>query len=251
MRPELCWCNTQPTDRTSDRSRSGRTFHLPFGPFRTVPLSPCRAGGALIGRDDLTISRRALRVLREGRNTTIENLSRHAAIEIHGPGAMRLLHPGERLRLVGDTRLVISGESHQFPIEITGVRSPPRARRSASGAMSRPLVESFEEIAAARKISLIALCLARFDPRRWPDGLLSAREIANQLRLAGTTVTPKEINNKLARLRVQISRQHNVQLGSREELADFAVRHGVVTSRDVAKLRSLQNRQARTTDKHG
>lgn len=203
-------------------------------------------GGVVIGPDDFTISAKTLRVALQGRSTVVENLSTHAAIEIHGTGGVRLLEPLEELRLTSDTRIVVRGSVFQFPIDITGVRRPPRPRRPRSASPTLRFLEGQRKIADTRQLALVALCLPHFDPRRWPGGLLTSPQIAEQLRLAGVEVTPKEVNNKLARLRDQLGRDHGINLGSRDELAALAIRYGMVTMNDVEALRARQHQQARS-----
>ncbi|MCB1001724.1 MAG: hypothetical protein KDB40_20705 [Acidimicrobiales bacterium] len=208
-------------------------------------------GGVVIGADDLTISRTAVRVTLLSRSAMVENLSTHAAVELHGTGAMRLLQPGEELRLVGDSRVVVTGSAFQFPIDIMGVRPPPRPRRPRSTSPTHRFLEGRRDLPDARMQALVALCLPRFDPHRWPGGLLTSPEIAEQLRSAGLTTTPKEIDNKLARLRDQVSRDHGINLGSRAELAEFALRHGIVTMNDIEALRARQHQYTRNRSRRG
>ena len=203
-------------------------------------------GGAVLDPNDLTISAKAVRVALHGRSTVVENLSTHAAIEVHGTGGVRLLEPLEELRLTSDTRIVVRGSAFQFSIDITGVQRPPRPRRPRSASLTRRFIEGQRKIADTRQLALVALCLPHFDPRRWPGGLLTSPQIAEQLRLAGIEVTPKEINNKLARLREQLGKDHGISIGSRDELAALAVRHGMVTMNDVEALRARQHQRART-----
>ena len=208
-------------------------------------------GGIVIGPDDLTISAKALRVALQGRSTVVENLSTHAAIEIHGTGAVRLLEPLEELRLTSDTRIVVRGSAYQFPIDITGVRRPPSPRRARSASPTLRFLQGQRRIADTRQQALVALCLPRFDPRRWPGGPLTSPQIAEQLRMAGIPVTPKEIDNKLARLRDQIGKDHGIHIGSRDELAELAIRHGMVTMNDIEALRARQHQYSRNRSRRG
>ena len=62
----------------------------------TIGRRPGR-GGIVIGKDDSTVSRVALRVSQDGFKTSVENLSRYTKLEIHSEAAVRSLLPGESL----------------------------------------------------------------------------------------------------------------------------------------------------------
>ena len=202
-------------------------------------------GGIVIGKGDSSISRIAVRLTVNGKETFVENLSTYAKLEIHSNAPVRSLLPRESLRLAHDTLVVVPGNRFPFRIEIADVRPAPRPRRAALGVTRRSVGRRRRRGDEHRQLALVALCLPRFDPRHFPGRLLTAPQIVEQLQLVGQTVTAKAVNNKLLRLRQQLCDDHGVFLGNREELAAFAIEHDMVTMNDVEDLQARQQRRQR------
>ena len=161
------------------------------------------------------------------------------------------MEPLEELRLIRDCQIVVTGV-RSWRIEVIGVERPARPPRPAKASLTlRALARA--RVAAPRYPALVAMCLPRFDPEGWPNrSSLNAKEIAAQLRLAGIRATTvKAVNNKLIRIREQIGQELGITIATREELAEIAITHGLVTVDDVRSFNDTKKQAQQDRSRRG
>lgn len=189
--------------------------------------------GLVVGAEDQSVSARALTAYYAAGEVRIRNSSTYAPIEITSMGGLRLLFPGESISVDAEVVARIPGRTQSHPIRIsptlrTGSKQPKTG--------TQPLLEGEPTIAEERHRVLTALCLPKFFPERFGSALLNARQISQVLEPLGVRVSPKAVNNKLQRLREQVAERHGVYLDTREDLAEYAIRQGLVTLTDARQL---------------
>ena len=197
-----------------------------------IGRDPSDPGLALTPVDE-TISRNAAHLVVEKSRLKVTNTSSFAEIEVQHERGSRLLFPGEALETSGRVELVIRGEIFSHRIELA---PSVNAAEPESPTGTRRLASMKYDVPAERRLSLIALCAARFEPDRFGSDLLSAKAISDLLTARGESVSPKAVNNKLQRIRDDVAHTLGVYLESREDLADWAIRNGHVTRSAVETL---------------
>lgn len=204
--------------------------------FATTEVAVGRAPGGdgiVVGAEDQSVSARAITAYCAAGKVRLQNTSTYASIEISSSGGLRLLFPGESISV--DTEIVarIPGRIESYPIRIAPT-DQPESNQPKTG--TRPLFDREPAIAEERHQVLTALCLPKFFPERFGSALLSARQVSRILEPHGVEVTPKAVNNKLQRLREQVADRHGVYLDTRADLADYAIRQGLVTLSDAQSM---------------
>lgn len=188
--------------------------------------------GLPIAAGDEAVSRCALIVARTDAGVAIRNTSSFAQVDVRHSHGLRFLFPGETLIVTEDATVLVPGSVHTHRVEVavSGVILP-----MVRGIGTRPLQEAPVTIALERLPALAALCAARFYPERFGSALLTAVAISELLELSGQGSTPKAVNNKIQRTRDQLA-QIGVFLDSREELADYLIRNGLIHKGDVDRV---------------
>jgi hypothetical protein len=186
--------------------------------------------GLVVDADDQTISSTALKVTSGPGGVRIENCSSFATLEITNERGLRLLFPGESLLVAGNATVALAGETYTHKFDIHQVTQDLEVVAPTG---TRQLAGSDVVISGERRLVLSAMCLARFFPERFGAALLSARDISNLLARSGIRVTPRAVNNKIQRVREQLSSRNGVYLDTREDLADFVIRRGLITVEDA------------------
>lgn len=188
--------------------------------------------GLRIASQDEAVSRCALTITCTDAGVAIRNTSSYAQVDVRHSHGLRFLFPGETLVITEDATVLVPGSVHTHRVEvaISGAILP-----LVRGAGTRPLHEAPVTIAPERLNTLAALCAARFYPERFGSALLTAVAISELLEHSGQRSTPKAVNNKVQRTRDQLA-QIGVFLDSREELADYLIRNGLINKEDVDRV---------------
>jgi hypothetical protein len=190
-------------------------------------------GGVAVGCDDPAVSSRALLASVQAGLVRLENASTYASLEVTTTRGLRYLFPGEAIEVDVDATVTIPGRIESHPVRIV-VQHPSDTPAPRTG--TQPLLPTEIGIPQERKSVLVAMCLARFFPDRYGSALLSASDIVGVLRRHGEPVTAKAVNNKIQRTREQLAERHGVYLESRDDLADFLIRHGLVSVEDAQSM---------------
>lgn len=195
-----------------------------------IGRDPGSDGLALLPFDE-TISARAVRVSQYPDGIRIENTSSFAGVEVLLEQGSRWLPPGDATTTPSPSTAVLVGEIYRHEIVLIPLETAPA--RVPTG--TRPSLVTSYQVPEERFPALVALCASRFYPDRYGTDLLSAPEIAKRISHGADApeVSSKAVNLKLQRLREDIERRFGVPLETREDLAEWAVRNGLVTRHDV------------------
>jgi len=192
-------------------------------------------GGVCLLPFDETISASAARITQQENGLRIENTSSFGGVEVLLDQGTRWLPPGDATTTSKLSTLRVSGVVYRHSVAL--IPSNIRGHQQPSTG-TRPALVTNYKVAEERFPSLVALCAPLFYPDRFGADLLSARDIAAKVSAQDTQqkITQRAVHNKLQRLREDIEKRFGVPLETREDLAYWAVRNGVITRRDVDSL---------------
>ena len=195
-----------------------------------VGRDPGPDGLALLPFDE-TISAQALRISQYPDGIRIENTSSFAGVEVLLEQGSRWLPPGDATTTPSPSTAVLVGDIYRHEVVLIPLETAPA--RVPTG--TRPSLVTSYQVPEERFPALVALCAARFYPDRFGTDLLTAPEIAKRIsrQADAPEVSSKAVNLKLQRLREDIERRFGVPLETREDLAEWAVRNGLVNRHDV------------------
>jgi hypothetical protein len=192
--------------------------------------------GFIMAPLDLTVSSRALLLESVPSGIQLTNTSSFSECEIFLETGTRIVFPGESVVLRESCTVVVPGEVFSYRVELTLESKTVLDSGNETG--TRRIVERIE-IHPERWPVAVCICAHRFFPDRFGSVLPNANDISHLLAKVGIEVTPKAVNNKLQRLREDLSDRHGQFLESRHELVDFLVRQRIVSRADVISVLQL------------
>ena len=212
---------------------TGEVHHMVVTESISAGRSPSDDGLLLSsGARDQSISANAVLLTEEEGHVVVRNTSSYALIEVQRTTNPMKLESKEELRLIGDATVVIPGRI--FRHEIT-IKQGPRRVDDSPPTGTATFLPSDYELPPERREVLAHLCAPVFYPDRF-SSRQTASDIAKRIGRNGTTVTPKEVNNKIQRTKDGIEEKCLTELNNRDELAAFLVTHKLITREDIHDL---------------
>ena len=193
-----------------------------------VGRDPGPDGLALLPFDE-TISAQALRISQYPDGIRIENTSSFAGVEVLLEQGSRWLPPGDATTTPSPSTAVLVGDIYRHEVVLIPLETAPARVPTGTRPRGNELSSSGGTIPCA------SCSLRRAVSDRFGTDLLTAPEIAKRISREADApeVSSKAVNLKLQRLREDIERRFGVPLETREDLAEWAVRNGLVNRHDV------------------
>jgi hypothetical protein len=192
--------------------------------------------GFVIGSGDPTVSSRAFTLIPSESGVQLSNTSTFSECEVFLQTGTRLVFPGESVIVQESCEIMVPGEIYNYRIELSIAEISYASKLAATG--TQRIVEQIY-IHQERWPVAVSVCAHRFFPDRFGSVSPNANEVSRLLRKVGIEVTPKAVNNKLQRLREDLSERSGLVLETREELVDFLIRQRAVSRSDVEEVLGL------------
>ena len=209
---------------------SGAVHHLVVSESIRAGRAPSGDGLILSSAvPDQTISSNAVLMAETEGQVVVRNTSSYAEIEVQRSADPMKLQKGEELKLTGEATIIVPGRIFNHKIMVNPdvaveVGTTPTGTTS--------FLPSDYELPPERKEVLAHLCAPIFYPDRFSTRQTSS-DISMRIQRRGTSVTPKEVNNKIQRTKDSVEEKCLTELNNRDELAAFLVTHKLIIRRDI------------------